>query len=89
MDKITDALGLFFNDAETNKLVEAFARNMASPSPVIRRTLTDAIIAVCRGSRRPHHYLQARPRAHESLPDGPRSSSSGCLSCSGRARLTT
>ena len=60
MSKITEALGLFFNDAETNKLVDAFAQNMTSTSPVIRRTLTDAIIAICKGSRRPFHYLLVR-----------------------------
>jgi hypothetical protein len=60
MEKFCDALGLFFSDAETNKLVDAFARNMVSPSPVLRRTVTDAIVSICRGSRRPFHYLTVR-----------------------------
>ena len=58
MDKFCDALGLFFSDSETNTLVDAFAANMTSSSPVIRRTAIDAIIAICKGSRRPYHYLK-------------------------------
>jgi hypothetical protein len=57
MEKFCDALGLFFSDAETNKLVDAFARNLAAPSPVLRRTVADAIISICSGSRRPFHYI--------------------------------
>jgi hypothetical protein len=57
MEKFSQALGLFFSDSETNGLQDAFIRNMVASSPVIRRTATDAIIAICKGSRRPLHYL--------------------------------
>lgn len=58
MDKLCDALGLFFSDTDTQMLLTSFLANLSSESATIRRAATDAAISVCTGSRDPPKYLK-------------------------------